>query len=303
MICYAGIDLGGTKSEAQLFDASWRLVDRQRLATPDTYEALVDVVSGQVKWSLQRAGKAIPVGVGAPGMIDTRGLAFTANLPAMGKPLPADIKASAGHQVAYINDCRALALSEAVFGVGQGHSTVMSLIIGTGVGGGVAYDGRLRSGPSSCGGEFGHIAAAVASVQENGLSLYRCGCGRIGCVETYLAGPGLVRMARDLTGKVMTTQEIGAKKNQSGPARDAWSVWLDITANLLISLIHSVDPDVIALGGGLSKISGVEDDLKNHVSKKQLPGFGLPDIVLAAGGDASGARGAALAAAQETGYV
>ena len=303
MITYAGIDLGGTKSEAQLFDDKWKLVERQRVATPSNYKDLVKVVADQVRWSLERAGASIPVGIGAPGMIDANGNAFTANLPAKGRPLPADIETLAGHKITYVNDCRALALSEATFGAGQGFRTVMSLIIGTGVGGGVVYDGHLRPGPSSCGGEFGHMMSSAHAVQTNGLNLYQCGCGRTGCVETFVAGPGLVRMAKDLTSLDLSTIQLGEQKDQSGAAFDVWQVWLDITSDLLLSLIQSVDPDVITLGGGLSQIPGIANDLEARTVEKQISGFSLPKIVVAAGGDASGARGAALAAAQESGNV
>lgn len=299
MIAYAGIDLGGTKSEAQLFDSNWNLVERQRVSTPSTYEALVETVAGQVIWSLESAGSSIPIGIGAPGMIDVNGNAFTANLPAKGRPLPKDIETSAGHKITYVNDCRALALSEAAFGTGQGFSTVMSLIIGTGVGGGVVYDGHLRPGPSNWGGEFGHMASSAFAVQSHKLKLYQCGCGRKGCVETYLAGPGLVRMAKELTDLDLTTIQIGCQKDQKGAAFDVWQVWLDIASDLLLSLIQSVDPDVITLGGGLSQIKGIANDLEAKLLEKQVSGFSLPKIVLASGGDASGARGAALAAAQE----
>ena len=303
MIAFAGIDLGGTKSEAQLFDANWQVIDKQRVATPGTYEELVDVVAAQVKWSLEQAGHPIPVGIGAAGLVDAEGNAFTANLPAKGKPLPADIAKVAGHPITYINDCRALALSEAAFGAGQGYSTVMSLILGTGVGGGIVFDGHLRAGPSHWGGECGHIPASANTVQANRLKLYQCGCGQTGCAETYVAGPGLARLAADLTGKDFTTQEIGRFKGQAGPAQDVWNVWIDVTADLLLSLVHSVDPNIIVLGGGLSKIPGVASDLSARLAEKQIGGFGLPSIVLAFGGDASSARGAALAAAQENGHV
>lgn len=303
MIAFAGIDLGGTKSEAQLFDANWRLMDKQRVATPATYDELVKVVAGQARWALDQAGQSIPIGVGAAGLVEANGNAFTANLPAKGRPFPADIAKAADHPITYINDCRALALSEAAFGAGQGYSTVMSLIIGTGVGGGVVFDGHLRAGPSKCGGEFGHMPASAATVQSNGLTLYECGCGRTGCVETYVAGPGLARMAQDLTGKALTTQEIGSAKDEPGVAQDVWRVWVDVTADLLLSLVQSVDPNIIVLGGGLSNIEGVTTDLSTRLAEKQIAGFSLPSIVLAAGGDASGARGAALAAAQENGHV
>ena len=180
---------------------------------------------------------------------------------------------------------------------------VMSMIMGTGIGGGVAYDGRLRPGPTQLGGEFGHVSASAAIVKKHDLPIYQCGCGRFGCVETYIAGPGLERLAKDLTGRTMTTMEIGQTKDEAGDAQNVWSVWLELTIDLFQSLVQSIDPNIIVIGGGLSKIPEVEKDLSDRFAQSQLTGFGAPNVVLASGGDASGARGAALAAAQENGHV
>ncbi|WP_420860028.1 ROK family protein [Marivivens marinus] len=296
MIAAAGIDLGGTKSEVQLFDANWRLVNKRRDATPGDYDALVAMLSEQVRWVLDQAGGPVPVGVGAAGLVDPDGNAFTANLPAKGRRLPADIAAAAGHPITYVNDCRALALSEAAFGAGRGHATVMSLILGTGVGGGIAYDGQLRPGPVGTGGEFGHTPASAAVVSAHELPIYQCGCGRMGCVETYIAGPGLARMARDLTGRDWTPETLAAARSSDAEAGRVWDVWLAMTGDLLLSLVQTVDPDVIVLGGGLSRVPNVAEDLGAALRGGQIAGFGAPPIVLAEGGDASGARGAALAA-------
>lgn len=303
MIAAAGIDLGGTKCETQLFDANWTLVDRRRVATPDSYDVLVETLVEQVTWALEQAGQQIPIGVGAAGLVDAQGNAFTANLPAMGKPLPRDVAEVARHPITYVNDCRALALSEAAFGVGQGYATVMSLILGTGVGGGVVYDGTLRAGPSHWGGEFGHIAASAAIIAAHGLPIFQCGCGRKGCAEAYISGPALSRLAKEITGQSLSTHEIGEGKNAPGPARDVWAVWLDLTSDLLLSLMQTTDPDVVVLGGGLSQIANVDTDISAALAAKQIEGFAIPKVVRAAGGDASGARGAALAAVQEAGHV
>ena len=299
MIAYAGIDLGGTKSEVQLFDADWTLVDKHRAATPHTYDDLVSTVSNQITWALSQAGQTIPIGIGAAGLLDAQHNVFAANLPAMGKPFPADIERATGHKITYVNDCRALALSEAAFGAGQEHSTVMSLILGTGVGGGVVFDGTLRGGPTHWGGEFGHMPAAAPLIQKYDLPIYTCGCGRKGCIETYIAGPGLTRMAHDVAGVQMDPTDIGSAKGIAGPAHDIWSIWCDLTSELLLSLTQVVDPDIIVVGGGLSKIYHMTTDLKRHMRRKQYTGFGLPALTCAQGGDVSGARGAALAAAHE----
>lgn len=290
----AGIDLGGTKIEVQVFDANWQVTARNRVATPDTYDALVAAIAGQVAWADDQAGTTVPVGIGAAGLINPQtGLALTANLCASGKPLPADIDAAVGRHVTYINDCRALALSEAAFGAGQGHRTVMSVILGTGVGGGICIDGRLMEGPTQTGGEFGHIAAPAHLVADYGLPVVKCGCGRMGCAETYVAGPGMSRIAKGLTGQDMTPPDIAAEGG------DAWRAWCKFTAELLHTLVLTVDPDVIVLGGGLSKIDNVTSDLNEYLRDAQLADFTVPPIMIAQGGDSSGARGAGFAAWQE----
>lgn len=299
MIAAAGIDLGGTKSEVQLFDADWQKVGQRRDATPRDYAQLVEMVAEQVRWARDQAGGPIPVGIGAAGLVTAQGDAFTANLVASGHPFPADIAKAAGQAVTYTNDCRALALSEAVFGAGRGHDVAMSLILGTGIGGGLAIDGRLRPGPTGTGGEYGHSAAAASVVAAHGLPVHRCGCGRMGCVETYLAGPGLERLAAHIMGRAVTTTELAALRASDPKAAEVWSIWLEVGAELLLTLVQTVDPDVIVLGGGLSQIEGVTEDLTRALQAAQIDGFGVPLITLAQGGDASGARGAAYAAWQE----
>lgn len=294
----AGIDLGGTKIEAQLFDESWSAIGHKRIATPKTYDALVQAVADQIAWTEEQSGHALPVGIGAAGLVNPKtGLALTANLCASGQPFPKDIAKAAGRPVTYVNDCRALALSEAVFGAGRGHRTVMSLILGTGIGGGIAVDGVLFDGPSMTGGEFGHTSAPAHLVAANGLPIVTCGCGRDGCAETYIAGPGLERLAKTLTGADLTTQEIASQK--TGDMHGVWTLWCDLVADLLRNLTLTIDPDVIIIGGGLSQIDGVIADLSDALHRARIGDFAVPGLLLAQGGETSGARGAAYAAIQE----
>lgn len=295
----AGIDLGGTKIEVQVFDADWQVAARHRVDTPKTYDALVTALSDQVKWAEAQSRANLPVGIGAAGLVNPKtGLALTANLCADGKPLPDDINAAAGRHITYVNDCRALALSEAVFGVGKGHRCVMSLILGTGVGGGICFDGKLLPGPSHTGGEFGHISAPAHLVHRHGLDVVRCGCGRMGCVETYVAGPGLSRIAKSVTGRALTPPEIVAGRGADADLAKTWLIWCEITADALRTLTLIVDPDIIVIGGGLSQIPNVADDLNAAAVEARLGDFDMPPVVIAEGGDSSGARGAAYAALQ-----
>jgi N-acetylglucosamine kinase len=295
----AGIDLGGTKIETQIFDANWVCVDRCRIDTPQNYDALVQALTDQIIWADHRAGTTLPLGIGAAGLLNPKtGMAYTANLPAMGLPLRGDIEAALGRKITYINDCRALVLSEAVFGAGRGKSPVAGLILGTGIGGGLAIDGRLAPGFAAVGGEFGHFTASAHLIASYKLPLVNCGCGRIGCTETLISGPGLTRIARRFTGQALAPEHLVAARAANAMAAQAWAVWCDLLADLLITLVFTLDPAAIVIGGGMSKIPDLMVDMTKALSQAQLPGFAIPELLIAQGGDASGARGAAYAAIQ-----
>jgi N-acetylglucosamine kinase len=215
---------------------------------------------------------------------------------ATGHPFAADIVRAAKRPVTYVNDCRALTLSEAVFGAGRGLSPVVGLIIGTGIGGGVAVDGRLLAGPGHLGGEFGHTHAPAHLVVAHDLPVIRCGCGRMGCTETYIAGPGLSRIALKFTGRPMSPPDLLAARATDPMAAQVWDIWCQFVAELLMTLTLTVDPACIVLGGGLSKAPDVIDDLTSALRAAQWPGYSVPKIMLAQGGETSGARGAAYAA-------
>ena len=294
-----GIDLGGTKIEAQIFDADWACVDKHRVQTPQRYDAIVEAIVAQIAWADSRAGRVLPVGIAAAGLVrPATGLAYTANLDAMDRPLPADIAKAAGREITFINDCRALVLSEAMFGAGRGKSPLAGLILGTGVGGGLAIKGRLAPGFAAVGGEFGHFTASAHLIKLHDLPVLKCGCGRWACTETLVSGPGLTQLAQRFVGQDMTPEQLVAVRAGNGLAAQAWQVWCDLVADLLMTLVFTCDPAAIVIGGGLSKIPKLVPDLTNALQKVQLPGFAIPELLLAEGGDASGARGAAFAAFQ-----
>jgi N-acetylglucosamine kinase len=294
-----GIDLGGTKIEAQVFDADWLCVDRRRIDTPHHYETLVQAIASQIAWADQQAGRALPVGIGAAGLVRPySGLVYAANLVAMDRPLPTDIVAAVGRDITYINDCRALTLSEAVFGAGRGKSPVVGLILGTGVGGGLAIGGHLAPGFMAMGGEFGHFTASAQLISQHDLPIMKCGCGRYGCNETLISGPGLTRLARRFVGEDMTAEQLTLARAGNAMAEQAWRVWCDLVADVVITLVFTCDPAVVVIGGGLSKVPELIEDLTAALQRAQLPGFAIPELLLAQGGDASGARGAAYAAFQ-----
>lgn len=295
----AGIDLGGTKIEAQIFDSGWNRVDSRRIATPKAYDALVAAMVDQIAWVTARAG-AVPVGVSAAGLINpVTGLALTANLPAMGKPFPADIAAAAGRAISYVNDCRAQVLSEAMFGAARGFVTAMGLNLGTGLAGGFVVNGRLLASPSGTGGEFGHFPLSAGPMIRHGLPLLTCGCGRVGCTETLIAGPGLARIVALKTGRQMVPQDIVAARKSDPDMAKCWAIWLELLVELMITLTLTLDPACVVLAGGLSRADGLLDELAAGLQRAQLAGYAIPVIRLAEGGDATGARGAAYAAFEE----
>jgi predicted NBD/HSP70 family sugar kinase len=296
----AGIDLGGTKIEAQVFDQSWQKTLHRRIDTPQTYDALVAAMADQIAWIEGQSHRNIPVGISAAGLINPgTGLALTANLPASGRPFPADIRSASGHKISYLNDCRAFILSESRFGAAQGASPALGLILGTGVAGGVVMDGRLMSGFATVGGEFGHFPAAAGPIHRHNLPVVACACGRFGCTETLLAGPGLARIAAHVTGRSISAEDITAGRASDPGLAKVWSIWRELAAELLVTFCMTIDPQVVVLGGGLSRAPGLVDDLSGALRRAMFDGFRCPEIRLAQGGDASGARGAAYAAWQD----
>ena len=295
----AGIDLGGTKSELQLFDESWNRVHWSRERTPTEYFALVQMVVDQIQCVRTIAGTEIPIGIGAAGLVDANGALTAANLVASGQSFPEEVVRHAGRPVSFVNDGRAFALSEAVFGAGRNHHVVAALVLGTGVGGGVTIGGKLRHGPVGAGGEFGHISASASVVARHGLPIRRCGCGRMGCVESYVSGPGLMRMAQDLTGCEWSPEDLVERRASDVGAMKVWEVWLELIGDLLLCLVQTVDPDAIVLGGGMSRPAGIRGEISHALSRGQFAGFCSPPVLLAEGGNASGARGAAYVAWQE----
>lgn len=297
----AGIDLGGTKIEAQVFDSGWNKVASRRIATPKDYDALVAALAEQIAWIESESRPGLPIGIAAAGLINpATGLALTANLPATGKPFPADIAAKAGRPITYVNDCRAQTLSEAQFGAARGYRTALSLNLGTGLAGGVVVEGRLLPGPSGLGGEFGHFALPAHLVLKHNLPLLPCGCGRAACTETLIAGPGLARIVFHRTGRALAPEEIVARRTEPDLA-ECWQIWCELAAELIHTLVLTIDPGCVVLAGGLSRAPGLIADLTAALKKAALPGYGIPPIVLAEGGDTTGARGAAYAAFVEAG--
>lgn len=298
---YGGIDLGGTKIEACLFDSDLGEITRRRIATPRTsYDELVDALVGQYDWLRSEAGVIqLPLGVGIPGQVDVEtGLTLASNLAADEKPLRQDLSRRLGFPVLFENDCRCFAFSEANGGAGADHDTVFGLILGTGCGGGVCYKGQIVEGRNGLPGEeVGHLGIPADSAPGITLPMERCPCGRKGCYETLVSGPGITRLARSLKGLHFEAHEIAEKAAMHPAMEEILDVWAHIVCELFRTIQATVDPDCIVLGGGVSRIPDVEKLLLKHLPDHLLEGGRPPAVLPAKYGDSSGVRGAAMLAA------
>ena len=292
----AGVDLGGTKIEVLAMRADGEEVLRLRRPTPrGDYEATLDQIAGLIEDLEVSSGMRIErVGVGIPGSPSPKsGLVRNANSTWLnGRPFEGDLARRLDRLVRVANDANCLALSEARDGAAAGANPVFAVILGTGVGGGLVVDGRIVGGAHGIGAEWGHIPLPGASGDAA-----PCFCGRQDCVETYLSGPGLVADFVRHGGAATRVEEIlAASENGDEGAQKALERHLERLGRALGLIVNIVDPEVIVLGGGVSRLPGLAARLPQALAPHMfLPprDLDLPRITLAAFGDSSGVRGAA----------
>ena len=290
-----GVDLGGTKIEAVGLGDGGEVLARHRVATPrDDYDATVAAVAGLVAHIENEAGRTGSVGVGIPGAEQrATGLIKNANsVWLIGKPLRQDLADTLDRPVRLANDANCFALSEAVDGAGAGCAVVFGVILGTGVGGGIVIDGRLLEGRNAIAGEWGHNPLPWPNDGERpGPACY---CGRHGCVETFLSGPGLARDDAAHRGERLDPDEI-ARRAAAGEdlATAALGRYEARLARALAGVINIVDPDVIVLGGGLSNLASLYDNVPRLWHRFVFSDRVDTRLERASHGDASGVRGAA----------
>lgn len=294
-----GIDLGGTKIEAIGLTPAGDEIARRRVRTPREYEASLRAIADLVHDIDSAANATGTVGIGIPGTIvrDT-GLVKNANSVWLnGRPLARDLEQMLGRPVRVMNDANCFALSEATDGAGAGASVVFGVILGTGVGGGLVVDGRVLAGANLVAGEWGHNPLPWTEADEHPGP--PCYCGKRGCVETWLSGPGMERDHAERTGEHGTSHEIVAAASR-GEAGSAATVarYQERLGRALAALINVLDPDVIVLGGGMSNIAGLAEAvcavLPRHVFAAGATSTEIGTrVVRAQHGDSSGVRGAA----------
>ncbi len=291
-----GVDLGGTKIEIVALDNTGQRCWNRRVATPQgDYRATVAAIVDLVREAEQQTGQANRIGVCIPGTLSPdHGLVKNANSTCLiGQPLDRDLQQLLGRQVTLANDADCFALSEATDGAGQGANTVFGVILGTGVGGGIVHQGQLLSGPNGIAGEWGHNPLPWSDPLRD--SALPCYCGKRGCLETYLSGPGLSQQHALLTGlPTAPAEQIIQQLDQGEPlAQRVFDQYCDRLARGLASVINLLDPDLIVLGGGLSNIQRLYNEIPRRWGQYVFSDRVNTQLAAAQHGDASGVRGAA----------
>lgn len=317
MTARIGIDLGGTKMSGVVLGEDGSVPAARRRPTPrDDYDGTVAAIAALVADLEAAAGLpagGASVGIGTPGAWHA-GLARMKNCNSTwlnGRPLLHDLEAALGARVRLANDADCLALSEAADGSAAGAGSVFGVILGTGVGGALLAGGRLWQGPNALAGEWGHtplpyLKARIYSRDadpdeaarfqlECRLENRDCYCGRCNCVETYLSGPGLQRTHAALWGESVSPESIAARDDAAASA--TLDLHRHMLARSLAQVVNVVDPDVVVLGGGLSRLPGLSGSLERLIPGYAFSSMAAADVRVtvrvARWGDDSGVRGAA----------
>ena len=289
-----GIDIGGTKIEAIALDAGGCEAFRERVPTPrGDYDATIAAIGTLVRHAEAVVGSA-SVGIGMPGVISpATGLVKNANSTWLnGRPLSVDLETRLQRPIRLANDANCFALSEATDGAAAGMPVVFGVIIGTGVGGGVVTHGRIVTGANAIGGEWGHNPLPWPGPHE--LPGPGCYCGRTGCIETFLSGPGLAHDHQVATGRSIRPEEIVAAADRGdSAATETMARYEHRLARGLASIINVLDPDVIVLGGGMSNVARLYDRVPRLWGEFVFSDTVVTRIAPPIHGDSSGVRGAA----------
>ena len=287
-----GVDLGGTKIEAVALAADGTVAWRERVATPKTAaDDIYDAIVGLVSRCETALAATVTVGIGTPGSLSPKtGLLRGSNTVLLnGQAVKQALETRLKREVRMANDANCFALSEAVDGAGKGAASVFGVILGTGVGGGIVINGQIVNGLHAIAGEWGHNPLPWPTLDE--LPGTRCYCGKHGCIETWLAGPGI---AAHFAGGETATTEIVSRAAARDTVAEAYLQRVeDRLARALAGIINVLDPEVIVLGGGVSNIARLYDNVPPLLPKYVFSEFVETKIARNVHGDSGGVRGAA----------
>ena len=295
-----GIDLGGTKIEGLALCREGEEVARRRVETPQDYERTLLAIEGLVSFLEAEASAASgntvrgSVGVGIPGTLSpARRVVKNSNSTWLnGHAFDKDLEAIMGRPIRVMNDANCFALSEATDGAGMGAAVVFGVILGTGVGAGIVVRGHILEGHQGIGGEWGHNS--LPWPKDGEWPGPDCYCGREGCIEVYASGPGMVRDHEAVTGHRLSTREIVA--NAAGGddhAAASRGRYVDRLARGLASVINVLDPGIVVLGGGMSNLPALAEDVQTALPQYVFTDRVATRVLRNVHGDSSGVRGAA----------
>lgn len=290
-----GVDLGGTKIEAIALDSNGAVLARERTSTPQhdydsTLRSILALVNGfDTKFTLRGT-----VGIGIPGTISpATGLVKNANSVWLnGRALDKDLETALTRPVRLANDANCFALSEAVDGAGSGASVVFGVILGTGVGGGVAVERTAMRGRNAIAGEWGHNPLPWTLKHEQPGE--QCWCGKFGCIESWLSGPALTRDLERRLGERVTVESAAARAASGDHhCATAFADYEHRLARALASIVNVIDPDVVVLGGGVSNLPNLAANVEARLGEWTFSDRINTPVRRNVHGDSSGVRGAA----------
>ncbi len=286
-----GMDLGGTKIEGVVLDATGKEIFRQRIATEREggYQHILNRIKSLYDVLLANAPGENTFGIGTPGAISPHtGLLKNSNTVCMnGQPVKTDLEKLLGRKIEIQNDANCFAMAEALLGAGKGKKLVFGIIMGTGCGGGIVYKGEVFTGQQAIAGEWGHM-----SIDPQGPTCY---CGKKGCVETFISGAGLENRYAEKFGVRKALKEVEAAYFAGEPNAVAFMTeFFDRFGRALANLIDILDPDLVVLGGGVSNFKAIYAEGVAAVQKYVFTDKLETPIVKNQLGDSAGVFGAAL---------
>jgi fructokinase len=290
-----GIDLGGTKIEIIALEDSGKELLRRRVPTPSgNYAATLQIIAKLVQDTEAELGQRGSIGIGTPGALSkaTGRLKNSNSVVLNDKPILQDLEALLQRPVKISNDANCFALSEAMDGAAAGTSVVFGVILGTGVGAGIVVNGHVLNGPNSIAGEWGHNPLPWPEAHE--LPGPQCYCGKRGCIETFLSGPGMAEQHQIETGISLSAEAIVVRAEQGDAACErSLQLYENRLARSFAHVINILDPDVIVLGGGMSNIERLYTNVPKTWGNWVFSDRVDTKLVKHRFGDSSGVRGAA----------
>ncbi len=290
-----GIDWGGTKIEAIAMERDGRELLRLRRDTPrHDYHGCIRMITDLIAGLEAGTGRSGSIGIGIPGSLEPvsrlgKGASSTWLL---GQPVEQDLRDAIGREIRVENDADCFAASEAADGAGQGFNVVFAVILGSGAGAGIAIGGRAHHGPNNSGGEWGHNPLPFPDITE--IPGRPCYCGRHGCMESWISGRAFEAEYARHTGEELKAREIvGRMRGGDRLAGMLWDRYVDRVARGLATVVNTLDPDVLVMGGGMSNVDELYEDLPRALAKRTFSTVFHTPVRRALHGDSSGVRGAA----------